>query len=354
MSRRAADSRSRRTAPAVIAVLAAVGGGTLVVGLVTGAVELPGSEPAAASAPEGAPITDGAAPSVGEGEAREREEAAAERERADQERADEAAREAEERAEQAREEREAEERAEQEREEQEAAEREEREAEERAEREREEQEAAERAEQERVERERAEQEALTDAQQRLVDLGYLVGAVDGEQGQQTTAALMAFQAVSGLQVDGVLGPVTTEALADPPRDPALAGGPGTRIEVDLDLQVLHLVEGGERVVTMKVSSGNGEGYTRGDGSTGTANTPVGDFTIERRISGVRESSAGLGTLYDPMYFLGGYAIHGSNSVPAGPASHGCVRVSRADAVWLFDRVPDGTPVQLYGGTHTST
>ncbi len=203
-----------------------------------------------------------------------------------------------------------------------------------------------------AERAREVRAAVTAAQQRLKDLGYLVGAVDGEQGQQTTAALMAFQAVNGIQVDGVLGPQTTETLATPRADPQLVGGAATRIEVDLDRQVLHLIEGGARVVTMKVSSGNGATYARGDGSPGRAVTPVGTFTIERRIAGVRESSAGLGTLFDPMYFLRGFAIHGSNSVPAGPASHGCVRVSRADAVWLFHRVPDGTAVVLHGGQHT--
>jgi lipoprotein-anchoring transpeptidase ErfK/SrfK len=129
-------------------------------------------------------------------------------------------------------------------------------------------------------------------------------------------------------------------------------GRGDIRALDLDRQVLHLVENGERIVTMKVSSGNGGTYTRADGSTGRSNTPVGEFVIERRIAGVRESSSGLGTLFDPMYFRGGYAIHGSNSVPAGPASHGCVRVSRADAVWLFQRVPNGTPVHVYGGQHT--
>jgi len=79
-------------------------------------------------------------------------------------------------------------------------------------------------------------------------------------------------------------------------------------------------------------------------------TPTGTYRIERHIRGVRE--ADLGTLYDPMYFYRGWAIHGSNSVPAYPASHGCVRVTRADAIWLFDRATIGMQVSLYGGTHT--
>lgn len=39
-------------------------------------------------------------------------------------------------------------------------------------------------------------------------------------------------------------------------------------------------------------------------------------------------------------------------MPAYPASHGCVRLTRWDAVWLAGQVFNGTQVLLYGGTHT--
>ena len=186
-------------------------------------------------------------------------------------------------------------------------------------------------------------------QERLRELGYLVGPADGVQGQQTIAAVMAFQRVNDLRVDGVVGPQTIAALEAPVREPVLRGGPADRVEVDLDRQLLHLVDGGERVVTLKVSSGNGAPYRTASGGTALARTPVGEFVIERRIHGVRE--ARLGTLYDPLYFHHGFAVHGSLSVPAGPASSGCVRIARADAAWLIGQLPDGTPVHLYGGTH---
>ncbi|HRE32879.1 MAG TPA: L,D-transpeptidase, partial [Candidatus Berkiella sp.] len=35
-----------------------------------------------------------------------------------------------------------------------------------------------------------------------------------------------------------------------------------------------------------------------------------------------------------MFFHGGYALHGSNSVPSYNASHGCVRMAPEDAQWL--------------------
>jgi lipoprotein-anchoring transpeptidase ErfK/SrfK len=57
--------------------------------------------------------------------------------------------------------------------------------------------------------------------------------------------------------------------------------------------------------------------------------------------------APLGTLYRPLYFVGGWAVHGSPSVPGYPASHGCVRTADADQDFLFppdaDRLADLHP-----------
>lgn len=193
--------------------------------------------------------------------------------------------------------------------------------------------------------------STAEVQEHLRTYGFLVGAADGELGQQTVAAIMAFQRVNGLAVDGVVGPRTVAALEAGSAEPVLVGGPADRIEVDLDRQLLHLVEGGDRVVTLQVSSGNGETYANASG-TAVARTPVGQFVVERRIHG--ERVAALGVLYDPLYFHDGFAIHGSPSVPPWPASHGCVRVTRADAAWLIQRVPDHMPVHVHGGTHVFT
>jgi lipoprotein-anchoring transpeptidase ErfK/SrfK len=187
------------------------------------------------------------------------------------------------------------------------------------------------------------------AQQRLTELRYYVAAIDGKAGRTTRNAVMAFQKVNDLKADGAIGPQTTAALASPAR-PHLRGGPPDRIEVDLTKQVLYFVKNGELVRVMPVSSGNGKVYRTPSGGRARANTPVGTFRIQRRIRGVRVSD--LGTLYNPLYFYGGYAIHGSTSVPNHPASHGCIRVTQADAVWLFARAPVGMTVMVYGGTHT--
>ncbi len=185
-------------------------------------------------------------------------------------------------------------------------------------------------------------------QTRLSELHYYVGAIDGKEGPATRSAVMAFQKVNHLGVDGVVGPKTLAALEDPVL-PTLRGGAADRIEVDLTAQVLYLVQGGELVRIVPVSSGSGETYRTKSGGSAHANTPTGTFTITRHIRGEHRSD--LGILYSPMYFYKGWAIHGSPSVPAYPASHGCVRVNNWDIAWMFDRVAIGTSVQVYGGSH---
>ena len=186
-------------------------------------------------------------------------------------------------------------------------------------------------------------------QRRLAELRYYGGAVDGRSGPAMRSAVMAFQKVNGLAAAGALGPRTLAPLAAP-RTPVLRrSAPADRVEVDLDRQVLYVVEDGAIARIMPVSSGNGESYVQKDGRLARALTPVGTYTITRRIVGVRK--ADLGTLYDPQYFHEGWAIHGSDSVPAIPASHGCVRVTRADAKHLLDAIGVGTTVHLYGGQH---
>ena len=186
------------------------------------------------------------------------------------------------------------------------------------------------------------------AQRTLTDLNYYGGPVDGRSGGALGSAVMAFQKVQGLPRSGNLNPATLAALAAP-KSPELRSGPANRVEVDLTKQVLYVVKGGAIVRIMPVSSGNGASYKQKDGATARALTPTGNYVIERRIVGERK--ADLGTLYDPQYFYRGWAIHGSNSVPAGPASHGCVRVTRADAKYLLTVLSNGMSVNLYGGTH---
>ncbi len=189
-------------------------------------------------------------------------------------------------------------------------------------------------------------------QERLVALHYAPGPVDGRYGAGLTSAVMAFQKVAGMPRTGratadVLGAIA--AATDPA--PMLPDGGPTRIEIDFKRHVLFFWKDAALQRIIPVSTGNGKRYCE-DGICGVAVTPSGSFRIERRIKGQRKSY--LGVLYDPLYFYGGYAIHGSPSVPGYPASHGCVRVPMHVSRWLFDNVPNRTPVYLIGGKRPAT
>jgi lipoprotein-anchoring transpeptidase ErfK/SrfK len=188
--------------------------------------------------------------------------------------------------------------------------------------------------------------AVQELQQRLSDLGFWLGEIDGNYGQLTRQAVMAFQKAEGLDRDGVAGPDTRKQVPTAAR-PTARTTEGDHIEVDLERQVLFVVRGGQVQWTFNTSTGNGEAYDRPSGGTGVARTPRGDFEIERQINGVRR--ADLGLLYRPKYFHGGIAVHGSGSIPAHPASHGCVRVTNAamDLLWTSDVAPVGTEVNVY-------
>ncbi|MGH8975833.1 MAG: L,D-transpeptidase family protein, partial [Acidimicrobiia bacterium] len=186
-------------------------------------------------------------------------------------------------------------------------------------------------------------------QERLASLRYDPGAPDGRYHAGTVHAVMAFQKVAGLPRTGVATPETIAALnlaRDP--SPLLPTGGATRIEVDLARQVLFFWSAGVLSRILPVSTGNGKRYCA-KGRCGVAVTPSGPFRVDRKVGGKRVSY--LGVLYNPLYFKGGYAIHGSPSVPGRPASHGCVRIPMHSSRWLLETVERGTPVYLVGGRH---
>jgi peptidoglycan hydrolase-like protein with peptidoglycan-binding domain len=182
-------------------------------------------------------------------------------------------------------------------------------------------------------------------QQRLTALGYRPGPADGRYGAATASAVMAFQKHEGLLRDGAAGPQTMAAVDGPTVGAGPQGGPG--LEIDLERQIMFVVSLDGTHTILNVSTGNNRSYRHPAGYTAVAVTPKGSFAVGRKIDA--EEHAPLGVLYRPMYFRGGFAVHGSRSVPAYPASHGCVRVSYEDEDWLFPMISPGTPVTIYGG-----
>lgn len=188
-------------------------------------------------------------------------------------------------------------------------------------------------------------------EKRLTELHYDVGAVDGRYDQQTWQAVVAFQKYAKLKRTGTYTLETQKALHE--AMPAEGQYPKLglpRIEIDIPRQILLFFDETGLHRVLAVSTGTNRKYCEiskksGQQVCGVAQTPRGQFRIQRRIAGWRESD--LGKLYNPLYFNGGYAIHGAPSVPAYNASHGCVRISVASSNWFYDTIKTGTPVIVY-------
>lgn len=217
-------------------------------------------------------------------------------------------------------------------------------------------------------------------EQRLHDLGFFVGEIDGEFDGQTEQAVWAWKKL----VDGrswqdfaddlsksTVTPETwlrmSENLDVAPRRPS--GDSSTRVEVYLPQQVLVVFAADEPVLIAHISSGkvddDGSPITfcevmtfdiDSDGQPidppeeqaicANSKTPGGVFQITRRHDGTRTGE--LGAMYRPQYFNYGIAIYGAQNVPARPVSHGAIRVTNAAADELWDILDTGDEVYVWG------
>jgi hypothetical protein len=148
-------------------------------------------------------------------------------------------------------------------------------------------------------------------------------------------AVYAFQKVQGLPRSGVVDGAFWRLLGSPYIARPRYAQPTDHLEVNKPQQVLSVVRGSRVALIVPVSTAGIPGRF----------TPIGRFAIYRKVAGFDPSP--LGTLYDPMYFTGGYAIHGNPSVPPYPASHGCVRVPMWIAPSLYETNPYGETVYVY-------
>jgi peptidoglycan hydrolase-like protein with peptidoglycan-binding domain len=187
-------------------------------------------------------------------------------------------------------------------------------------------------------------------QQRLSALKYYPGAIDGQFGPDTQAAIWAFQEINGIKVTGVVGAATKKALVHPRtyKSPSYSGKRATRIEVDQALEVLVLFDNNKIKLISHVSSGGGYYYDCSSSGCAQAVTPNGTYNTTVFMPGW--VTVPLGAMYNPVFFISTvYAIHGDTYVPVGPASHGCVRVPMDVANFFHTLVKTpGTQVHVYG------
>ncbi len=211
---------------------------------------------------------------------------------------------------------------------------------------------------------------VQEVQQRLTDLGFAPGPIDGIYGDETIKAVWAYEklvlGVPSSQPTGQVSPEMWDAMQEPfviqPRRP---NSTPNHTEVYLPEQVLAVFQDDEPVLITHMSSGTNEewceevtispgeyGNRDGEepivrGECGISNTPGGVFEFYRQVEGIRDSA--LGSMWNPVYFNYGIAIHGALNVPLQPASHGCIRIPLNISEGLQDLMDMGDQVFVWDG-----
>ena len=106
---------------------------------------------------------------------------------------------------------------------------------------------------------------------------------------------------------------------------------GTHVEAPLSKQVLVFAKGKRPVAIYPISSGKS-----------STPTVTGHFEFIRTEPGYNSHG-----MYYSFYFYGGYAVHGYESVPDYPASHGCLRTFIADQPEVYERIKFGEDIFIW-------
>ena len=173
--------------------------------------------------------------------------------------------------------------------------------------------------------------AVRALQSRLRKLGYLT-PVNGYFDASTGRAVLAFRKVNGYAR-------TTSASVAVFKKLARGGGgfrvrypsAGKHVEFDWSRQVLVLTRGAHPQKIVAASSGKP-----------STPTVFGKFHFYSKTPGFNSHG-----MYYSNYFIGGYAVHGYESVPDYAASHGCIRIPIPSAISVYRWIDLGDPIYVY-------
>jgi len=197
---------------------------------------------------------------------------------------------------------------------------------------------------------------IAEYENRLLQLHFDPGLIDGTIDQSTVYALHAVEKIAGLPRVGRLNPAEAtflETFQYPvPLHPAAEPN---RTEIDVTKQVITLYENYQVRLITTTSTASGEQFcyiTPKRAPTQriceVATTPNGRYAYYFFYDGWQPGD--LGELYNPYYFFKGRAIHGYADVPPEPASHGCARIPMHISEYFHDLVHEGDAVYVDGGT----
>jgi hypothetical protein len=181
---------------------------------------------------------------------------------------------------------------------------------------------------------------------RMKELHFDPGKVDDYFDQDTWYAVVTVQKYFGLPRTGVINGAVDMVLSHFQYMPAEPRSEPDRVEINLDTQVLTLYQNWQPALLTTTSTGSGEHFCGGVDGCQYAITPTGHYHFYSLYKGWQKGK--LGTMFNPYYFNGSIAVHGLDSVPTYPASHGCARIPLHIAEYFYTLVHDGESVFVVG------
>ncbi|ABR47443.1 ErfK/YbiS/YcfS/YnhG family protein [Alkaliphilus metalliredigens QYMF] len=174
-------------------------------------------------------------------------------------------------------------------------------------------------------------------QERLVEIGFYDGEIDGIYDEGLFEAVRTYQTEYGITPDGIVGPDTWNSIGLSPDVMVDLPTEGYAIDIDLEQRILTLKQYTEILQSYPVAVGKPQ-----------TPTPPGDWRI---IQKTLNPGGPFGTRWMRINIpWGGYGIHGTDAPESigTAASNGCIRMFNEDVEVLYDIVPLGTPVRITG------
>jgi hypothetical protein len=181
---------------------------------------------------------------------------------------------------------------------------------------------------------------------RMKALHFDPGPVDDSFDQDTQYAVIAVQKCFQQERTGVIDAGVQLALSHFQYAPAEPKSEPDRVELDLDKQVITVFQNWQPILLTTTSTGSGQHFCGGVDGCQYAITPPGHYHFYSLYRGWDNGK--LGKMWNPYYFNGGIAVHGLQSVPAYPASHGCARIPMHVADYFYTLVHHGESVFVVG------
>jgi lipoprotein-anchoring transpeptidase ErfK/SrfK len=186
---------------------------------------------------------------------------------------------------------------------------------------------------------------VVELQERLKELGYYKGKIDGVYGEKTFQAVKKIQSDSKMNPTGEVGVYTWKVLAADVKAPSVTTDI-SKVELSPD-KLSIVIDTNERTLTLMEADKVYKAFPCAVGKPETP-TPVGEWTIVHKGGNWGDGFGDRWMGLDVPWGI--FGIHGTNKPYSigTAASHGCIRMFNEHVRLVYSLVEEGTPVTIIG------